>query len=139
MVPGQFKIDQAVFEIRSVYKGLYFKHESHVKRVIDQANVTVTWPREAEMWGALVQLGYFPHALLDFLPPELEIAGRYAWVDPNIAVSGNDQHEYTGILNWFANGHNNKISFEVTHHVLRNPAGGSVSEQRYRSQWEFSF
>lgn len=139
VVPGQFKIDQAVFEIRSVYKGLYIKHESHVKRVIDQANVTVTWPREAEMWGALVQLGYFPHAVLDFVPSELEIAGRYAWVDPNIAVSGNDQREYAGILNWFANGHNNKISFEVTHHVLGNPAGGSVSEQRYRSQWEFTF
>ncbi len=136
---GLFKIDQAVFEIRSVYKGLYFKHESHVKRVSDQSVTVNTWPREAEMWGALVQLGYFPHAALDFVPSELEVAGRYAWVDPNIAVSGNDQQEYSGILNWFANGHNNKISFEVTHHVLGNPAGGSVSEQRYRSQWEFTF
>ena len=136
---GQFKIDQAVFEIRSVYKGLYFKHESHVKRVVDQSINVNTWPREAEMWGALVQLGYFPHAVLDFVPSELEVAGRYAWVDPNIAVSGNDQQEYAGVLNWFANGHNNKISFEVTHHVLGNPAGGSVSEQRYRSQWEFTF
>ena len=137
--PGQFQIDQGVFEIRSVYKGLYFKHESHVKRVVDQSINVNTWPREAEMWGGLVQLGYFPHAVLDFVPSELEVAGRYAWVDPYIAVSGNDQREYAGILNWFANGHNNKISFEVTHHVLGNQAGGSVSEQRYRSQWEFTF
>lgn len=76
---------------------------------------------------------------MDFVPAELEIAGRYAWVDPNINVSGNDQKEYSGIINWFANGHNNKISFEVTHHVLQDSSGAEVSEQRYRSQWEFSF
>ncbi len=137
---GQFKVDQAFFELRSVYKGFYFKHETHVKRVIDQSLVTPTlWSREAEMWGALVQLGYFPHNALDFVPSELEVAGRMAFVDPNINVAGNDQYEYTGILNWFANGHSNKISFEVTHHVLQNPTGGYASEQRYRSQWEFSF
>ncbi|AFM14282.1 porin [Turneriella parva] len=136
---GMFKVDQGVFEIRSVYKGLYFKHESHVKRVIDQSVTTNAWPRDAEMWGALVQLGYFPHAVIDWVPSELEVAGRVAWVDPNIAVSGNNQNEYTGILNWFANSHNNKISFEVSQLVLQNPAGGNSTEQRYRSQWEFSF
>lgn len=136
---GMFKVDQAVFEIRSVYKGLYFKHESHVKRVTDQSVTNNAWPREAEMWGGLVQLGYFPHSVLDFVPTELEIAGRYAWLDPNINVSGNNQEEYTGIINWFANGHNNKLSFEITQHVLQNPAGGNVAEQRYRSQWEISF
>lgn len=139
VVPGQFKIDQAVFEVRSVYKGLYFKHESHVKRVADQSINVNPWPREAEMWGALLQLGYFPHAVLDFVPAELEVAGRYAWVDPNIAVSGNDQQEYSGILNWFASGHNNKISFEVTHHVLGVTGVGQVTEQRYRGQWDFTF
>lgn len=136
---GLFKVDQAVFEVRSVYKGLYFKHEAHVKRVTDQSVTNNAWPREAEMWGGLVQLGYFPHSVLDFIPAELEVAGRYAWLDPNINVSGNNQEEYTGILNWFANGHNNKLSFEITQHVLQNPAGGNVTEQRYRSQWEFSF
>lgn len=137
---GQFKVDQAVAEIRSVYKGLYFKSEAHVKRVTDQgvANPTL-WQRETEMWGGLVQLGYFPHNAMDLIPSELEVAGRMAFVDPNINVAGNDQYEYTGILNWFANGHSNKISFEVTHHVLQNPAGGYATEQRYRSQWEFSF
>lgn len=139
VVPGQFEIDQAAFEVRSVYKGLYFKHEAHVKRVIDHNPAANPWPRTAEMWGALVQLGYFPHAALDFIPPQLELAGRCAWVDPDIARSGNDQYEYTGILNWFANGHSNKLSFEVTHHVLADPAGGFRSEQRYRSQWEFTF
>ncbi|MBN8219834.1 MAG: hypothetical protein J0L53_02870 [Spirochaetes bacterium] len=137
--PGQFQVDQAVFEIRSIYKGLYFKHEAHVKRITDQGTATTPWPREAEMWGGLVQLGYFPHNAWDAIPSELEVAGRMAFVDPNINIAGNDQYEYTGILNWFANGHSNKISFEVTHHVLQNPAGGYASEQRYRSQWEFSF
>jgi len=136
---GQFKVDQGVFEVRSVYKGIYFKHESHVKRIIDNSVTINAYPREAEMWGALVQLGYFPHAAIDAIPSELEIAGRVAWVDPNINVSGNNQSEYTGILNWFANSHNNKISFEVSHLVLQNPAGGNSAEQRYRSQWEFSF
>jgi len=136
---GMFKVDQAVFEIRSVYKGLYVKHESHVKRVVDQSVTTNAWPREVEMWGALVQLGYFPHAAFDAVPSELEIAGRYGWVDPNISASGNNQTEYTGVINWFANSHNNKLSFEVSHLVLQNPAGGNSAEQRYRSQWEFSF
>lgn len=139
VLPGHFKVDQAMAEVRATWKGLYFKHESHVKRVIDQTNLTNTWAREAEMWGGLIQLGYFPHAALEFVPKELEVAGRYAFVDPNISVSGNNQQEYTGIVNWFANGHNNKLSFEVTHHVLQNPAGGDATEQRYRSQWEFTF
>lgn len=139
VLPGQFKVDQAVAEVRATWKGLYFKHEAHVKRVIDQTNLVIPWSREAEMWGGLIQLGYFPHAALEFVPKELEFAGRYAMVDPNISVNNNNQYEYSGIVNWFANGHNNKISFEVTHHVLQNPAGGSQEEQRYRSQWEFTF
>lgn len=137
--PGQFQVDQAVAEIRATWKGLYFKHESHVKRVIDQSVIANAWPREAEMWGGLVQLGYFPHAAIDVFPRELEVAGRYAFVDPNISVSGNNQQEYTAIVNWFENGHNNKLSFEVSQLVLQDPAGGSASEQRYRSQWEFTF
>lgn len=132
---GSYQVDQAVFEVRSAYKGFYFKHEAHAKRIRDRVG---SLP-EAKIWGALVQAGVFPHTLLSFIPPQLETAARFSFIDMNSSGVGVRQEEYSGVLNWFERGHWNKISFEVTHHRLKNPTGGYATEERYRAQWDISF
>lgn len=131
VVDGQFEIDQGMQEFAFKWKGLSIQEEFHVKRVINRANSVRT-----TSFGSYAQVGYFPHALFDFVPKPLEFAYRYAFVDPNDLVSGDVRREHTVAANWFFAGHRNKLTVDYSH---LTGAGGITPVDRVRFQWDVSF
>lgn len=132
VVDGQFIIDQAMEEIAFKYRGFSLQQEFHVKEVYNQANKVKT-----KSLGAYAQAGYFPHALIDVIPAPLEVAFRYAFVDPNETVRNDVLREQTFAINWFFSGHSNKLTFDYSH--LTQDAGLVTAVDRARLQWDISF
>ena len=136
---GQYEVNQAMEEFRFKYRGFSFQHELHLKNVDDLfavANADST----TDLMGGYVQAGYFPHDLIPLVPKQLEFAMRYAAVDPNIDIDNDRQQEFTGAMNWFFSGHNNKLTFEVSHLTVEDPHKNiEKGEERARVQWDISF
>jgi hypothetical protein len=136
---GQYAVNQAMEELRFKWRGFSFQHELHFKNVEDlfaAANLDNT----TDLMGGYVQAGYFPHDLIPLVPKQLEFAMRYAAVDPNIDIDNDRQQEFTGAMNWFFSGHNNKLTFEVSHLTVEDPHKNiEKGEERARVQWDISF
>jgi hypothetical protein len=130
VVDGQFEIDQGLQEFAFKWNGLSIQEEFHVKHVTNTTNQIKT-----TSYGALAQVGYFPHALFEFIPRPLEFAYRYAFVDPNEAVRSDVIREHSVVANWFFAGHRNKLSLDYSH--LTQP--GFTPIDRVRLQWDVSF
>lgn len=136
---GQFRTDQLMAEARFKWRGLYAKHEFHLKRVRDRKLAPGMAGRETVLRGSLTQLGYFPHGLIAAIPEELEIAARFAHVEPVTSVDGYFQSETSGVINWFFAGHANKLSLEASWLTVAEPGSPSDGRIRVRLQWDVSF
>lgn len=67
--------------------------------------------------GAYLQAGYF------VIPKRLELALRYAWLDPNRYLVNDMQSEIQGGINYFVYGHNLKIQGDIgNRHTYKNKA-----------------
>jgi phosphate-selective porin len=131
VIDGRFEINQGVQEFAFKWNGLSIQEEFHVKKVIDRSRST-----SGTSYGAYAQVGYFPHALVDIIPRPLEIAYRYAFVDPE-GLLGNDMlREHTVAANWFFAGHRNKLTVDYSH-LTRE--GAFTPIDRVRLQWDVSF
>jgi hypothetical protein len=75
---------------------------------------------------------------VESFPEPLEFALRIARVDPDRAVSGDTEEEFTLGSNWFFNGHRNKLSLDVSR-VVRLQAPETDTSNRVRLQWDWSF
>ncbi len=137
--PGQYRINQMLGEVRFKWQGFSLLHEMHAKEIIDKYAPQNSLFKETTMLGGLIQAGYFPHYLLPIIPKKLEVAGRYAVVDPNLAIGNIEQQEASGVITYFFNGHNNKLNFQVSDLTLDPDFGDRRSEQRYWVQWDISF
>ena len=60
-------------------------HEFHAKEINDTLASADNPFRRTTMLGGFAQAGYFPHHDFPIVPRNLEIAGRYAVVDPRLA------------------------------------------------------
>jgi phosphate-selective porin len=129
--PAQYLVQQALGEFALKYNGLSTQAEYHWKRVEDDFNDTVT-----KLTGGYVQFGYFFHAAIPSFPRPLELAFRYARVDPNQELESDALNEYTLGINWFFSGHRNKISADASMFTAEDTEG---SRTRIRVQWEVSF
>ena len=136
---GQYRLDQLVLEFRAKWRGVYAKHEFHIKRVRDRTLPQGAPGRETDLRGSLSQLGFFPHELISAIPEPLEIAGRFAHVDPAVGVGGDLQTESSGVLNWFFSGHSNKLSLEGSWLTASEPFSPRRGQTRVRLQWDVSF
>ena len=72
-------------------------------------------------------------------PEPLEIAYRYARVDPVRGVLQPTQREDTVAFNWFFNGHKNKLTLDVSDLETTLPGGSPDNGFRARLQWDVSF
>ena len=135
---GQFDVDQWTQGAAFKYRGFSFQEEFHKKTVDDNVNST-----SSDLTGGYVQAGYFFHNLMSFVPKELELAARYAYVEePNRADinEDNEREEFTLAANWFMSGHNNKITADFSHLTLEDGfVNQDASENRVRVQWDVSF
>jgi len=137
--PGQFRSDQLVGEARFKWRGLYAKHELHLKRVRDRALQAGAPGRDTTLLGHVTQLGWLPHGFISAVPAPLEIAARFAYVDPARGVSSDLLTESSGVLNWFFAGHSNKLSLEASWLTVDEPDAPTRGQTRVRAQWDVSF
>jgi len=131
-VPGQYDLTQANVDAVYFYKGLSLQTEFHWKKVEDRVNRTLRRLR-----GVYFQAGYFPSEALSWVPSPLEVAGRVAFVDPDLQVREDARSEYTVGVNWYFQRHRNKLNFEVARLGVDDPSG-DLSDTRVRIQWEVS-
>ena len=132
-VDGQYKIDQFLFETAFKYKGWSWQQEYHYKNIDDKINLTST-----SLTGYYLQLGYFLNNSFSKIPKKLEVFGRYAYYDPNIDVSNNNELEYTFGLNWFFHKHKNKLTLEYSYLDFNDFSSTDKSGSKIRLQWDIS-
>lgn len=134
-VDNQYKINQYNIDFVMMYRGLSAQAEYHEKTITNRADSNA----ETDYRGYYIQAGYMGHKAFDWWPEPLEIAARYATyyeVDNTL----DEQHYETAVAaNWFFNGHNNKLTADVTRLDMDQTGLGSVDEYRFRFQWDLSF
>ena len=131
--PGQYRVNQALVETALKYRGLSWQQEFHVKEIIDHVNNVNTI-----MYGNYVQLGYFFHYLWATVPKPLETAIRYSLLNPDRDEWKNIQRELSFAINWFFNGHLNKLTAEVTWFKFQQDVAEERDDTRFRLQWDIS-
>lgn len=131
---GRYTIRQWVGEAALKYRGFSLQHEYHWKQIRDNATRALR-----RMEGAYAQAGYFPHGLVSAVPEPLELAARYAFVDPDLHVANDVRREYSAAANWFFEGHKNKVTLDATHFRTARAGAPMLKEERVRLQWDISF
>ncbi len=135
---GQFEIDQVVQEFAYKYRGFSAQQEFHRKTIKDNSDGS-----SHELTGGYVQAGYFFSNIFPNFPAPLELAARYSYVDEPNAVNRvleNERREFTLGANWFFNGHNNKVTMDVSRLTLDDTFyAQDESDNRLRLQWDVSF
>lgn len=133
---GQYEINQMMEEVHFKWKGFSFLHELHAKRIKD----TLKNDEETKLLGGFVQAGYFPHRQISFIPENVELAARYAFVDMDTDRSHDKQTELSAAINYFLEGHLNKLSLQISRLSVEDPIKlQKESENRLWAQWDFSF
>lgn len=140
---GQHRIHQAVAEFAYKHQGFSTQNEFHWKSITDMMVPYGATGRETDFYGLYTQAGYFFNEICNSFPEPLELAFRYAWVrEPNEMNRSfdNERQEFTLAANWFFSGHNNKLTFDVSHLTLDDDfLGVDKSANRFRFQWDISF
>lgn len=132
---GQYEVTQMMEEINYMYRGFSFLHELHHKKI---RNVQTN--EETKLLGGFVQAGYFPHGIFNIIPRELEIAGRYAYVDMDSDRSYDKRTELSTVVNYFFDGHSNKASIQLSRLTFEDPNDLiKLAENRVWAQWDLSF
>ena len=116
-------------------QGLSTQGEYHFKRVDDTELLQIT---ELEGWYA--QIGYFFNEVWSSFPAPLEFAVRAAKVDTleGVAESPADR-ELTVASNWFFQGHDNKLTLDLSRLESTIGSGSEDKGWRARLQWDLSF
>ncbi len=128
----QYRIRQALFETALHLRGFSWQQELHWKRIEDSVTGGVT-----HLVGGYAQAGYFFHELWDRVPEPLELALRVAAFDPDTSP-GDDRHQEVSVaVNWFFNGHRNKLTLDGSWLRVDDPTGAR-SDLRVRLQWDLS-
>jgi phosphate-selective porin len=136
---GQFRVTGFMEEFAFKWRGLSIQHEYHWKEVRDKNLNSGVAGYKTNLMGSYAQIGYFPHYLIPFIPKPLEIAFRFAFVDPNQSAKNDKLKAYTTAINWFFAGHRNKLTLDGTWFTLDQPRGKDLNEQQVRLQWDVSF
>ena len=88
--------------------------------------------------GFYAQAGYF------VIPKRVELAARYAYLDPNRDVANDHWIETTGGATWYINGHNLKVQADYSNiHKQKafafNAGPSNTDDQRFRLQAQILF
>jgi hypothetical protein len=132
---GQYDITQMMSEVHFKWRGFSLLNEVHTKRINDTFR-----EKETDLLGGFVQAGYFPHGLIKIIPRETEVAFRYAMVDMDRDRSYDRQTELSAVINYFLEGHFNKLSLQVSRLKVEDPIRIEKAYQnRLWAQWDFTF
>ncbi|WP_439488407.1 OprO/OprP family phosphate-selective porin [Algoriphagus sp.] len=131
---GQYHVKQYQIETAFNYKGFSWSSEFHRKYIYDTFDEV-----ETNLGGYYIMAGYFPGQIIDFWPKPLEVAARYAVVDPDLEVIGLKQREAGVVFNWFFSEHKNKLTAELTRYTFQDKNLPQQDELRFRIQYDVSF
>lgn len=126
-------IRQFNYDVAFMYRGFSAQAEYHEKRVTTDAQPGIS------LRGYYVQGGYFLHNAFDWIPKQLEIAGRYATYDQSKGYSAKKNEEQAVALNWFFAGHDSKITLDYTRFDLNAETKREYDDDRVRLQYDVSF
>jgi phosphate-selective porin OprO and OprP len=129
-VAERYDVTQSMVEAAYKYRGASIESEFHWKTIEDRVAGGTTRLR-----GWYAQFGSFLHERWPSFPSPLELAARYAFVDPDARVDQNRQTELTFAGNWFFGGHRNKITVDTSRIGLQAPTGPRA-RWRLRIQWD---
>jgi len=129
----RYRIRQTLLETAWRYRGFSWQQELHWKNITDSVTNT-----EQRLLGGYAQAGMFFSEIWQKFPEPLEIALRYASVDPGEKPDDRIEREYMLATNWFFNGHRNKLTADIARVDRRNVADTNT-ETRVRLQWDVSF
>lgn len=141
--PGQYRVNQAVAEFAYKHQGFSTQNEYHWKNIEDTTLGSGQPGSDSDLQGFYTQSGYFFNELVSWVPEELELAARYAWLEEpnetNLELD-NERQEFTIAANWFFNGHNNKLTLDYSYLTIDDGAlGRDGNDSRVRLQWDVSF
>lgn len=125
---SQFNVDSAL-----KYKGFSWQGEYHEKEVSAPAQATL------DLDGFYVQGGYFLHHTVAWWPENIEVAMRYAAYESQVDFSTRKNRERALAANWFLNGHNNKLTVDITKYDLSSSDYPDYDDTRVRLQWDVTF
>lgn len=129
----QYRIQQILLETAWQKHGFSWQQELHWKTVTDNRNGT-----KRRLVGGYAQAGMFLSEIWSSVPQPLELAVRYASVDPDDNSANSIDREVTTAANWFFNGHRNKLTFDLGW-FQRRLAPENDTGYRVRLQWDWSF
>ena len=132
---GQYDIQQFVIDGAYFYKGFNAQAEYHEKEIVNVARDNI----ETTLRGYYVQAGYFLYESFKWWPEPLELAARYATYKPNTSEADDSFDEKSVALNYFFDGHNNKITAQVSVQSLEQFGREVGDETIYSLQWDVSF
>lgn len=131
---GQYDVKQFQIETAFNYKGFSWSSEFHRKYIYDNFDEV-----ETTLGGYYIMAGYFPSQVIGFWPKPLELAIRYAVVDPDLQLNGLKQREAGLAFNWFFSKHQNKLTTEFTRYTFQDNSLPQEDEVRFRIQYDISF
>lgn len=129
---NQYRIKQFGQEFARHRGGWSVQQEFHYKQVEDRVN-----GGKQNLRGGYVQVGWFPSSRYDNVPAELEVAARYALVNPDEAAGSRHNQELSLAGNWFFSGHRNKITADLSCLDIED-SGERQRDVRFRIQWDIS-
>lgn len=130
---GQYRVNQFMFETAFMYHGFSWASETHWKDINDLID-----DNDNRLGGFYFQAGYFWNELFSWFPEKLETALRYAYLDPNLDESSVSEREITLALNYFFNGHRNKLTVEWSNFNAQENTVRDLYQNRFRIQWDIS-
>jgi len=131
-VDNQYRVEQLLQEFAWQSGGWSIQQEFHFKKITDRINDETT-----DLRGAYITAGWFPSASYAKWPTPLELALRFAQVKPYQNADLHENREFTLGVNWFFNGHRNKLSSDVSRLRFDDPTG-MARDWRFRLQWDVS-
>ena len=129
---NQYRIRQFGQEFARHHGGWSVQQEFHFKQIEDRVN-----GGKQDLRGGYVQMGWFPSSRYETLPAELEVAARYARVNPDEVAGSRLNRELSLAGNWFFNGHRNKITADLSWLDIQG-SGEQERDIRFRIQWDVS-
>ncbi len=128
---GSAKADVVQFSADAVFKWMRFSIEAEY----DLRNI---YPEEGGIGdvtahGFRVQAGYL------IIPKHLEVAFRYAFLDPDDDRSNDRIQEFTPAISYYVRGHRLKVQADYTILLEDNPDGDDFMDNIFKLQMQFYF
>lgn len=130
----RYTLQQFLQEFAWKFDGLSVQQEFHIKKIEDHETGA-----RSTLQGGYAQVGKLWAVRWRDKSYALEAAMRIARVDWDTVTPDRIQDELTFATNLFLNGHNNKITADISRIRLKNEATGTDKDVRFRLQWDLSF